>query len=266
MNIPYSKSLLSVFAILSLLATTAAAAPRHIDCNAGKTISDALEAAAGSAKLLELTVSGECNEDVTIRRNVNIDGLSDTIINGTIRIFNGHAHISNLHVSGQNHGVIVSSGPLLIASNVWLAGNQGHGLVIRRNATVIYRGGAIEGNAMSGVFLEDGYLLMRDGTWVASNQGDGVQLDLGSKAILQDSFVVFNEAVGVSATLHSLVDMRGSTYVADNAFFGAVAVQDSAIRISNTAVNVYGFIHCGDDESSLETGGAGPIDTDCSGF
>ena len=266
MNIPYSKSFFSVIAASSLLATTAIAAPQHVDCDAGKTISDALEAAAGSAKTLEFTVSGECNEVVTIRRNVIIDGQNDTVINGTIRIFGGHANISNLQVTGPQHGIIVSGGPLLIASNVSLASNQGHGLIIRRNASVIYRGGAIEGNDLSGVFLEDGYLLMRDGTWVAFNQHDGVQLDLGSKAILQDSFIAFNEAVGVSATLHSVVDMTGTTYIADNGIYGAAAVQDSAIRISSVAVNVYGFIHCGDDESSLETGGAGPINTDCTGF
>jgi hypothetical protein len=266
MNISYSKSLFSTFAVLSLLGATADAAPRHIDCDAGATISDALESAAGSAKLLEITVRGECNEVVTIRRDVTIDGLNDTVINGVIRVFNGHANISNLRVTGQGHGIIVSGGPLLITQNVWLAGNQGNGLVIRRNSSVIYRGGGIEGNGDSGIFLEDGYLFMRDGTWVAFNQGDGVQLDLGSKAILQNSFVVSNGAVGVSATLHSLVDMTGSTYVADNDVHGAVAVQDSAIRISSVAVNVYGFIHCGDDESSLETGGAGPIDTDCTGF
>jgi hypothetical protein len=154
----------------------------------------------------------------------------------------------------------------LIAQNVLLAGNQRNGLVIRRNSSVIFRGGAIEGNGDSGVYLQDGYLWMRDGTWVAYNHGDGIQLDLGSKAILQNSFVVFNEAVGISATLHSLVDMTGSTYVADNTVHDAVAIQDSAIRISSVTVNVNGLIHCGDDESSLETGGAGPIDTDCTGF
>jgi hypothetical protein len=105
----------------------------------------------------------------------------------------------------------------LIAQNVLLAGNQRNGLVIRRNSSVIFRGGAIEGN-------------------------------------------------GDSATLHSLVDMTGSTYVADNTVHDAVAIQDSAIRISSVTVNVNGLIHCGDDESSLETGGAGPIDTDCTGF
>jgi len=266
MNISYSKTLFSAFAVLSFLGATADAAPRHIDCDAGDTISDALESAEGSAKTLELTVSGECNEVVTIRRNVNIDGLDDTVINGTIRIFNGHAGISNLHVTGLGHGIIVSGGPLLIATNVWLAGNQWHGLVIRRNSSVMFRGGAIEGNGDSGVYLEDGYIWMRDGTWVAYNQGDGIQLDLGSKAILQNTFVAFNEEVGVSATLHSLVDMTGSTYVGDNTANAAVVVQDSAIRISSVTVNVYGFIHCGDEESSLETGGAGPIETNCTGF
>jgi hypothetical protein len=48
-----------------------------------------------------------------------------------------------------------------------------------------------------------------------------------------------------------------ANYVDHSVIFGAVAVQDSAIRISSTFVNVYGFIHCEGQESSFEAGGAG---------
>lgn len=275
-----SKSALAALVALAMFTTTVHAATKFVNCDKGETISKALDSAGGNAALLEIMVSGECNETVTIRRgSVWMYGNPIAVINGTVRVFNAtNVRFFDLVITGPGDGLVASGGVDVWTDRVSLVGNEGTGLALRRNSNVHFRNGLIFGNCEypededcgDGVTVEDSMLTLHSS--FIYNARYGIAADVGSRLILQSTGedvteIAFNTVVGVQVGLHSIVDIRGNTRIRDNRYHAIFAYQDSAVRISDSSVEVIGNIGCMDAESSFDNQGGGAITgTDCSGF
>jgi len=262
-----------------LLASPANAATKYVKCDEGDSIGKAIESAKGSADRLEITVSGECHESITIRRDhVWITGESSPQINGTVRVFSSvDVRFNFLTISGPGAGLVVSDSGVM-TNGVNLAYNQFDGLNIRRRGHVWFRNGVIIGNCENfededcsdGATVENGSLELVNASVYDSRYG--ISADVGSRVILNTTGmgiteIVNNSVVGVQVALHSVVDLRGNSMVFGNKYHGLFATQDSAIRISNDGVAVFDNIGCSDEESSFDNWGGGTyVGTDCTGF
>lgn len=273
---------LLVFALAGFLcfAAPVSAATKHVNCDAGHSLGRAIETARGSASFLEITVSGYCDESVTIRRDdVSITGDPYAVINGTVRVFHSNnVSFSNVEITGPGDGLVVSGGGDVIANGVTIALNDGTGLVLRRSSQVWFRDGTIVGNCEApddescsdGASVDGAALELTNVSIVNSRYG--VIADTGARVILGTTGgaiteIAHNTVVGIQVSLHSVVDLRGNTQVHDNRYHGLFATQDSAIRIQHPSVNVSGNIGCLDEESSFDNSVGGTItSTDCSGF
>ena len=274
----FHKLLLCTAALF--VAAPATAATRHVNCDEGESLSKAIDTGGGNAALLEITVRGECNETITIRRsNVSIYGDPFAVIIGTVRVFSvTNVRLFDLIITGPGDGLVTSGGVDVWTDRVSVVGNEGTGLALRRNSNVFFRNGLIFGNCEyfedeecgDGATVEDSMLTLHN-TFVY-NARYGVSADVGSRLILQGlgggvTEIALNTAVGVQVGLHSIVDLRGNTRLHDNRYHAVFAYQDSAVRISDAGVEVIGNIGCMDEESSFDNWGGGSITgTDCSGF
>lgn len=264
----FTKVLFTALASIGLFSMPAFAATQSVNCDSGQTISKALETAKGSADRLEILVSGTCRENVTIRRNsVSLLGNPAAAIEGTVSVFSSSASwIENITLTGPGNGLLMSGNSDARLRWVQITGNEGHGLVMRRNATVHLVSSTIAGNAGFGVLLEDSMFQANDSA-ISDNGSYGIYADLGSQVMLVGTEVAYNGAPGVQVMLHSVIDLRSGTNFHDNQYHALFAVEDSAIRISESDVTVDGNIGCADTESSFSNPGGGSItSSDCSGF
>jgi hypothetical protein len=264
----FTKVLFTALASIGLFSLPAFAATQSVNCDRGQTISKALESAKGSADRLEILVSGTCRENVTIRRNsVSVFGNPAATIEGTLTVFSSSAAwIEYITLTGPGNGLLLSGNSDARLRWVQITGNEGHGLVMRRNATVHLISSAIAGNAGFGVLLEDSMFQANDSA-ISGNDTYGIFADLGSKVILVGTEVTDNGAPGVQVMLHSVVDLRAGTSFHGNEYHALFAVEDSAIRISDSDVTVGGNIGCADTESSFSNPGGGLTDSiDCTDF
>ena len=280
MKTTIGKPVLAALVASAMFVAPAHAATKHVDCDKGQTLSKAIDSASANAALLEIMVSGKCNETVTIRRsNVSIYGDPFAVINGTVQVFSvTTVRLFDLIITGPGDGLATSGSVDVWTDRVSLVGNERTGLALRRNSNVFFRNGLIFGNCDypededcgDGVTVEDSMLTLHNS--FIFNARYGVAADVGSRLILQGlggnvTEIAYNTVVGVQVGLHSIVDMRGNTRLHDNRYHAVFAYQDSAVRISDSNVGVVGNIGCMDEESSFVNWGGGSITgTDCSGF
>lgn len=250
-------------------AASASAATKRVNCDHNQTISNALETATGSADLLEITVSGQCNETVTIRRDrVWITGDPFTQINGTVRVFSSNnVRFFDLTISGPGEGMVVS-GSQVSTNGVHLVNNDGTGLAVRRHSHIWFRNGMIIGNCENiedadcddGVSVENASLELLNTS--ISNSRYGIIADVGAHVVLvtnEDGITEIknNSVAGVQVALNSLVDLIGDTNFYGNRHHSLYALQGSAVRISSPNVDVAGNIGCQDWQSFLTNPGGG---------
>jgi len=273
MNTLNTKLLIAVFACLGLFTLPASAATRHVDCDAGGTISAALETGKGSANVLEIFVNGTCNEVITIvRDHVTIAGDPYATINGTVRVFTANrVTLENLAITGPGDGVIISGTGQVRLRWVYIAGNDGYGLNIRRDGAAWVRDSMIVGDCIGiedvdcedGAFVDHATLELARTT--ISNSRYGIMADAAT-LILFNAEIADNSVIGVQVALHSTVDIRSNTRFHGNGVHSLYALQDSAIRIKSDRAEIGGHIGCEDGESSLAVPLGFPVWTDCSGF
>jgi hypothetical protein len=280
MKAMFSKLLLAVLVGFLLVATPANAGTKHVDCDAGDSLAKAIEAAKGSAGILEISVSGFCDETFAIRRDwVWITGDPHATINGTVRVFSSSGvRFFNMNITGPGDGLVLG-GSEVFAIGLNLVFNDGNGLSMRRGSHAVLRDGVIVGTCQgpddescgNGVSLQSATLDLVDVSIFGARYG--VDADVQSRLIIDTrgpgglSEIAHNLAPGIQVALHSVVDLRGNTHIHDNQWHGVFAVQDSAIRILDDSVEVDGNIGCADEESSFDNWGGGSITgTDCSGF
>ncbi len=240
---------------LCVTAPSVSAMTRSVDCDKGQTIQAAIEKSESRAERLEIFVSGICNEDVVIRRSeLTIEGGSTATIKGRVSVFADDVWLYNLTVTAPGGGVTVGSGNARLWS-VALVGNQGEGLLLRRNSSAWVRDSTITDNEGSGISVEASQIDVQN-TSVSRNGSHGIVLAFNSQASITGSTINENYANGIELTAGSQANVYNS-YVQSNigdgivGYLGAIVVLHGNDVTSNGGSGVVGNAH-----STVQIGGA----------
>ena len=266
------KATLAVAFCVGLFASQAIALERKVDCNLNQSLQHAVDTAPPeSGDIFYIQFKGTCEERVVIRRNnIRINGGGIGTISGTVNVLQcDNVWLQDLTVTGPDNGVIVTGGSAML-SGVTITGNETDGILVRRQGSVSVRGGSIiSGNGSSGAFIDASLLEAVNATF-EGNSVDGILAVSGSKVLLTNARLLGNQGAGVAVTLHSIVDIRSGTEIADNGHdgLGVLARLDSGIWISGDEnVVITDRIQCEDTESSFHDDHGWPgIPNYCSSF
>ena len=266
------KATLAVAFCVGLFASQAIALERKVDCNLNQSLQQAVDTApTASGDIFYIQFEGTCEERVVIRRdNTRIDGGGIGTISGTVNVLQSdNVWLQDLTVTGPDNGVIVTGGSAFL-TGVTITGNELDGILVRRQGSVSVRGGSIiSGNGSSGAFIDASLLEAVNATF-EGNSVDGILAVSGSKVLLTNARLLANQGAGVAVTLHSIVDIRSGTEIADNGHdgLGVLARLDSGVWISGEEnVEITDRIQCEDYESSFHSDHAPPAGPVwCSGF
>jgi len=243
---------------------------KHVNCDNGESISDALNSAIGRAGQMDIYVSGDCTENVIIRRSlVWIYGEPTAVIRGQVSVFSANGiRLNDLEITGPGRGLVVTGGADVIANNVTLSHNQEANLLLQRSGTVFFQNGAIIGDCedtsdedcADGVVMSASMLQVNNST--ISNSRYGIIADNNSTMRLGFSGTTRindNSVVGVQAALHSNVELIGDIGFYGNQYHSLYLLEGSAARISSPQVHVDGNIGCQDPQSFLANPGGGYV-------
>jgi len=221
--------------VLGLAVWPAGAMTRSVDCDKGQTIQAAIEKSESRAERLEILVSGTCNENLVIRRSeVTIDGRGSATIRGQVSVFADNLWLDNLTVTAPGRGVVASDGSARLSS-VALVGNEGEGLVMRRNAFVWVRDSLIADNDGQGVSANGAQVDVQN-TIIRGNASEGVFLDIGSRGNFRDNEICENGRSGVIASGGSQALLRDGNIVCRNGEDGVLAQAGATIGIDGNTI------------------------------
>ena len=272
------KFLATILVGIGIFSSSAVALERSVDCDKGQSIQEALNKTQSSAEPLVISVTGTCDEIVTIQRdNVTIDGNDKAgTIEGdasggfaaTINVNGGSdsIRIHGLKITGTNVGVTVRGG------NTWISdseiyGNPTGGLFVLRNSRVAITNTTVRDNGNIGVYVEASLFEPKQNSKIIDNDAaDGLVAGTGAIVITRDTEISRNGADGIYLNLHSVAELLGSSTVSDNGN-GVILQRDSALVIGGPLVTVSDDITCNDDESSFANDGVEVMgDVFCTGF
>lgn len=263
--------LATVFGIaLGLAALPAGAMTRTVNCDKGETIQAAIEKSESRAERLEILVSGTCDESLVIRRSeVTIDGGGSATLLGPVSVFADNVWLYNLTVKTSGRGIVVSNG----SARVWsaaLTGNNGEGLLLRRNAFVWLRDSTVTDNAGAGISVDASKIDVQNTTvsgngshgialafnsqstisesTITENGGSGILLTAGSQANIDNNVINNNANHGVNGYLRTTLVLHGNE-IAYNSWAGVAGFGRTTIQIGGAQIN-----YNGDDGIGLSGG------------
>lgn len=253
MRITLKHGLVAVIACLTLMAIPAAAAPHKVDCDKGDSLQRAIDAGAGSAKPIDILLSGNCYEDIRISRDgVSIVGGYDATIIGDVRLYaadnfnlanvkltgpgegirivNGRARLTNVHIAqNEANGISVRQSGMAVLRNCIIEDNAEGGVIVD-NASSTIRGSTIERNGGEGIFVTNNGFLGFDGGSVNDHEyGSGIIVANGSAIAISDSHVGGNNPVGIALYMGSTGTVINTNANA-NAVFGVDLEANSALE------------------------------------
>lgn len=232
----------SIFAFLS--ASPALAAPGstlNVDCNSGQTISAALATlskmhAVGSAGPNTVTVSGTCNENITVvgMNNLTLQGNPTATVNG--------------NANGFGTVLWVTDSQNFVMNNITLSGNGVAGGVYCAAAVCHLNNDTVENSAGNGVGVGPSSIVFLSSTTVQQNARDGAHLGGNGNLVLAGATIQSNGAAGVDlqagGTLLTTLQSQGyeltgpaSTVIQNNGQDGIFADVNAALRINFTTIS-----------------------------
>jgi hypothetical protein len=216
-TLKYGLVAVAVVACLTLMAVPATAGPRTVDCDKGDSLQKAIDAGAGSAKPIEIQLSGNCYEDIRISRDdVRIVGGHDATIIGDTRLYAAdNVNLTDVKLTGQGEGIRIVNGRARL-TNVHIAQNETTGISVRQSGMAVLRNCTIEANAEGGVIVDNASAIIGDST-IENNGGEGI-------FVTNNGFLSFD---GGSVTNHEY----GSGIIAANG--STIAVSDSHVGGNN---------------------------------
>lgn len=246
---------LGLASCLLLAATAAQAGVRSVNCDEGDSLQAAIDAGAGSARFIEIALSGSCHENIGISRDgVSIIGDEDATIFGRVRLFSAdNIYLENVKLTGPLDGLSVVNGRARL-SEVHIAGNEGHGVFVSQGGVLVMTGCIVEHNARSGIVLnnsssrirfstvqnngEDGILVTNNGSLVFDTgeinyheNGNGIRAMNSASIDVSDTHIGWNSPSGIALSLGSTGIVDGS-YANGNAGFGVELHSNSALQMT----------------------------------
>lgn len=244
-----------------------------VDCNAGKTIAQALTQG-DARKPLVLVVKGTCNESVRIvRDDVTLQG--DPVAGGTvhgpdagvntIEILASRATIDNLTVTGGRVGVQVQDshgaailntviqqtaldGIRIFVGDADVTGctvqhTGGAGMLVNRGSVLRLATSQVLDNPGIGISTEANSTLAVNGSTISHNGGNGIDLGRGSQGTIGTSTISDNgmnpdkQGNGVSAWGASGAHIGSDNVITGNREAGVLIAGGSTAHIFNNTIS-----------------------------
>lgn len=246
---------LGLASCLLLAATAAHAGARVVNCDDGDSLQAAIEAGAGSAKFIEIELSGTCHENIGISRDgVSIIGDDDATISGRVRLFSAdNIYLENLKLTGPLDGLSVINGRARLVE-VHIAGNEGNGVFVSQGGALTMSGCIVEDNDLSGIVLDnassrirfstvqenraEGILVTNNGSLVfdtgeinVHENGNGILALNGASIDVAETHIGWNNPAGIALRLGSSGIVNNS-YANGNTGFGVELDGNSSLQMS----------------------------------
>ena len=229
-----------------------------------QTITNVLQTVSGSP--LTITVSGTCNENVTIIRNdVTLQGaaagsgiagpdttLNTILIDGAQRVI-----LDNLTVSGGYNGVNGRRGAAIAVYRSTIQNTGNDGIVVQRNSQGTIDSNTVTGNGAHGISVRAGSNATITNNLVQSNTTHGINIEEGSSARVgltdastaAGNLILGNGASGIQVIHGSSAYLYGNTVQNNGSLGGYEGIdieRDSAVRLigsnsitANTGPGIY---------------------------
>lgn len=198
-----------------------------VDCDLGESLQAAIDAAATGATI---TVSGTCNENVTIREEKNrltLDGQGIATINGpvatnhTIFVRGREITIRGFTITGGRNGVqLIRGGTASIDTNT-IQNTGSNGIVLGQDSSARIINNIIQDNPNSGIVVTEhssariGFLTASDTVaspnTILNNTGSGIFVSLSSTARIVGNTISTNTGNGVFVNSVSHADIATNT-------------------------------------------------------
>lgn len=269
MRIPRLITAIAIISSIGLFATSAHAVTRNVNCDRGQSIQDAIEKGRSHAEPLTISVSGTCEENVSIRRDdVVIDGNGNATVEGTIVVFDSRRiQVNNITLTGPSFGIVLVGGYVELR-NVNVTGNQDDGIASTQKGVVIIYDSTISNNAEDGIHVILGSTVEIHNTDILDNTRHGVHIDRNSDADIRDGTKISGNVNGIDMYLHASAFIT-DTEITANRSNGILMNNDSGVLgISplNISNNAGSGVLCYDTESSFESESPIIDIVDCTGF
>jgi len=224
--------------------------PLTVDCGSGASINGALSRPTLFDRRLVVTVSGTCNENVTLQRDDVVlraqtsgSGVNATdatqpaiLIDGARRVL-----VDGLTVVGGNNGVKATGAAAITIRNTTIRNAVANGVLVNGRATAVVKGSTVENNGQVGVVADGSSITMTDST-VQGNGFSGVVSVRGSDVILGDTDsagavccgnqIVNNARDGVTVVDSANATLFGTTIKGNGGStgrFGILVLQGSSV-------------------------------------
>ena len=255
MKLTQRMILSGVVAVLLLIAAPANAAVRAVNCDEGDSLQAAIDAGAGSAKFIEIELSGNCEEDISISRDgVTIIGDDNATITGLVRLFSAdNIYLENVKLTGPSDGLRVVNGRARLR-NVHIVGNDDSGVFVSQGGAVSLFGCIVENNGNDGIILNNassrirfttvqdnganGILVINNGSLVFDSgdinyheNGNGIHAVNGASINVAETHIGWNNPSGIVLNLGSSGMVDGS-YANANAQVGVVLQGNSSLEMN----------------------------------
>ena len=220
-----------------------------VDCSAGQTITDVLQTVSGSP--LTITVSGTCDENVTITRNdVTLQGVAagsgitgpdttlDTIvIQGAQRVI-----LDSLTVSGGHNGVNGKGSAAFTVQHSTIQNTGNNGIIVLTNSRATIDSNTVTGSGADGITVRATSNGTITNTTVQSSTMYGVHILEGSSARIgftdsgtaAGNLIQGNGAAGIQVIHGSSAWLYGNTVQNNGSLGGYEGIdieRDSAVRL-----------------------------------
>jgi len=228
----------------TLIAPQALAGSRVVNCDDGGSLQKAIDSGAGSAKPIDIQLTGTCYENVTISRDlVSINGDGLTTIYGQVRLF-GAAQIvfRNLTITGPGFGIRAANSRVRLLG-VGIIGNDDSGIFATESSSVRLSNSVISGNhGPYGVHLDYSSANLVD-TEVSGNESDGIGVFHNASLLTQGGSITGNNSLGIFVRMNSTANLD-RTHVSGNGAYGLLLDMASAGEFREVHLNenaVHGF-------------------------
>jgi len=235
---------LLVATCFTLIVPQAFAGPRVVNCDDGGSLQRAIDSGAGSAKLIEIQLTGTCYENVTISRDlVSINGDGLTTIHGQVRLFGaGQIVFRDLTITGPGFGIRAANSRVRLFG-VEIVGNDDSGIFATESSSVRLNSSVISGNhGLYGLQLDHSSANLVD-TEVSGNESDGIGVFHNASLQAQGGSITGNNSLGIFVRMSSTANLNG-THVWGNGAYGILMDMASAGEFRDVHLNanaVHGF-------------------------
>lgn len=233
-----------------------------VDCAAGETVNEALQAA-DTLGPLSITIKGTCTEfvginrdQVTLRAFAPGDGLQAPSATGAVLSMNAarRVRLEGLTLSGGNAGLIANSGAFFVGEDLHITGASagvnvggnsvghldnltiddcpGEGISAGQNSSLGISGGTISGCQGSGAAAREGATIsLGGGIAISDTNGPGVVAYEGAMITLQDGTISNSGHFGAFA-FGGTIAVRGSdTLITGSTFSGLDASDGGQVSV-----------------------------------